>query len=486
MKPYLEKRFEVYHGVADLYSYFFERGLRLLKPGGRLGYISSSTFFKTGAGRPLRNQLRKKATLESVVNFGDLQIFEGVTTYPAILVIRRSIPNSEHEIRFWNVEGIPDANFVATFENLFKRYPQSQLGADSWEFETADLNSLRNKIIIGKLTLKEVYGSPSYGIKTGRNDAFIVDRKTRDALINEDPHSEEILKPVLKGNELKRWRIESDDNWLIFTRRGVDIQFYPAVERYLQQFRTVLEPKPKNWEPRTPDEKWPGRKAGPYKWYEIQDTIAYHEQFLCPKISYIEICSKGPFSFDDSGFYQEATTFMIPNADRFLLALLNSKPIWFYWVASTTILRGGYQRMKNQYVEPVPIPDATDAQKNELAALAEACQTAAEQRYALQHALVRRIPDLASSDTDPRLTTKLKEWWLLPDFAAFQAEVKKCLKAEIPLKERNEWEDWIAKNKAEIVRLTAEIKTNEDRINAIVYELFDLTPDEIVLLEANI
>lgn len=151
-------------------------------------------------------------------------------------------------------------------------------------------------------------------------------------------------------------------------------------------------------------------------------------------------------------------------------------------------MRGGEWRLelRVQYVETVSIPSATPAQKAELAALAEACQTAAEKRYRLQLALTRRIPDLAPEGTEPKLTTKLKEWWELPDFAAFRAEVKKTLKADIPLAERSDWEDWIARDKAEIARLTAEIKANEDRINAIVYELFDLTAEEIKLLEANI
>lgn len=77
LKPYLEKRYEVVSDRADLYCYFYERGLRLLKPGGRLGYISSNTFFKTGSGKPLREYLLQEATIESVVDFGDLQVFEG-------------------------------------------------------------------------------------------------------------------------------------------------------------------------------------------------------------------------------------------------------------------------------------------------------------------------------------------------------------------------------------------------------------------------
>ena len=101
-------------------------------------------------------------------------------------------------------------------------------------------------------------------------------------------------------------------------------------------------------------------------------------------------------------------------------------------------------------------------------------------------AYAARIPDLCPSEREAKLNTKLKEWWLLPDFATFRAEVKKCFKAEIPLNERTDWEDWITRDKAEIHRLSGEITTLEAEINKQVYALFDLTDDEIKLLEANI
>ena len=136
MKPYLETRYEVVSDRADLYCYFYERGLRLLKPGGRLGYISSNTFFKTGSGRPLREYLLREATIESVVNFGDLQVFEGVTTYPAILTLKHTAAQKGHELRFWNVDKLPEANFLATWEAAAGPYPQPALTAESWELES--------------------------------------------------------------------------------------------------------------------------------------------------------------------------------------------------------------------------------------------------------------------------------------------------------------------------------------------------------------
>ena len=104
----------------------------------------------------------------------------------------------------------------------------------------------------------------------------------------------------------------------------------------------------------------------------------------------------------------------------------------------------------------------------------------------MQRALVRRIPDLCPHDQEPKLTKKLKEWWKLADFPAFRAEVKKAFKADIPLSERSEWEDWIARDRAEITRLSAEIGQVEDRIDSIIYNIFELAPDEVDLLESAI
>ena len=140
--------------------------------------------------------------------------------------------------------------------------------------------------------------------------------------------------------------------------------------------------------------------------------------------------------------------------------------------------------MRLQYVEKLPIPAWNDSARTKLAVASEQASKAALERLTLQTALTRRIPDLCLSGRDPKLTTRLQEWWTLPDFAAFRTEVKKVFKADIPLAERSVWEDWITRDRTEIARLSAEITKAEARIDSIVYGLFDLTPDEIALLES--
>jgi len=490
LKPYLKSRFEVYHGVADLYAYFFERGLRLLKDSGRLGYISSSTFFKTGSGKPLREFLRRKATLETVVDFGDHQVFEGVTTYPVILTMKKGAPTKGHSLKFWNIGELPEGegNFFDGFEDARASYPQSALPAGSWQLEPPELRAMRSKIFQGRKTLKEIYGPPLYGIKTGRNEAFVIDRATRDRLIASDPNCSNVIGPLKVGDDLERWVSEVTDDFLICCYQGISLAEFPAIEKYLSQYREILDPKPENWKPSTPSEKWKGRKAGSYEWYELQDTVSYHKMFKDNKIIYPEFSQGRKFSYDKSGSYLNNKAFFFKKSDFAFLALLNSTLYWFVLGGMSAAQRGGEWRLelRRQYIELLPIPIMKPEQEAALGALAGAAHKAAEERYKAQQSIARRIPDLAAEPATAKLSNKLKEWWQLPDFAAFQKEVQKTLKAKIPLKERSEWESWINDTRAEIHAMTAEIERLEKEINAKVYALFELTPGEIELLEKSI
>lgn len=488
LKPNLKKRFEVYHGVADLYAYFFELGLRILKPGGRLGFISNSTFFKIASGAPLRNFLSTKATLETIVDFGDHQIFEGVTTYPAILTMRASAPPPGYDLQFWKIGQMPTESFADGFAEAAKSFPQEALGLGSWELEGDALRVLRAKISAGRSPLRAIYGKPFRGVTTGRNDAFVIDQKTRDELVASDAGSKNLLKPWLEGKDLERWHQIWRNQWIIFARQGLDLAGYPAIVGHLSARREKLEPRPKNWQPSRPDEKWPGRKKGTYGWSEIQDKTAYWKKFSNEKIVSTKISSRPTFSVDRSGSILSNTAYMVDakGDNEFVTSLLNSSLAFFYFKSIFAVKAGGFFEIQPAGLSSFPIPPANPSQKTEISNLARAAQATAEKRYELQRAITRRIPDLAANPANAKMNGKLKEWWNLPDFAAFQKEVKKVLKAEIPLKQRSVWEDWITASRNEIHALTAELARLEGQINAKVYELFDLTPDEIELLETKI
>ncbi len=464
IKPYLSEHYVVADDRTDLYAYFFEKGVQILKPGGRLGYISSSTFFKTGSGENLRTFLGDGVGIEDVIDFGDVQIFEGVTTYPAILTLKKGESGDEGTLRFLGVTDKAPEDLGRDFARRATPMPRARLGKGSWQFEDDALAALRAKITAGRKTLGEVYGEPQMGIKTGLNEAFIIDRATRDALVAKDPKSAQLLKPFLKGESIKRWRVESDDLFLINTPRGqVDIEAYPAVRDWLAPFREALE-----------------KRATKQAWWELQQgQLAYQPQLARPKIVYNRFLGEAAFCFDVSGAFINDAPYFISSGDEWLCAFLNSKLGWLLMRSRATLLQGGYVQLHAQYVTPLPLPSNTDG----LSEAATICRTAAGERARTINQVQLRIQaDLGGGH---KLTRKLEAWPAL-DFSAFRAEVKKTFKAEIPLKERGDWEAYLSENAAEVHRLSAEIAAAERAIDAIVYRLFDLTPDEITLLESSV
>ncbi|WP_143438258.1 TaqI-like C-terminal specificity domain-containing protein [Hydrocoleum sp. CS-953] len=248
--------------------------------------------------------------------------------------------------------GKPIDDFINIFNEESFEIEQKALKPEGWQLENNTVLQLLEKLKNTGTPLGEyVNGKFYYGIKTGFNQAFIVDRKTRDRLINKHPSSEEVLKPFLRGKDVKRWVVNNPDLWLIFTRRGIDINQYPAILNYLSQYKERLTPGIKG-----------GRKAGSYQWYEIQDNIAYYKDFDTPKILYQEIATYQAFSWDTSGAYSNNKTFLIPDSNLFLLALLNSKLVWFFLGYITSKLQGDAFAMQTPYVSQIPIPKPTDTQ----------------------------------------------------------------------------------------------------------------------------
>lgn len=493
IKPYLEANYATYHGVADLYTYFFELGLKLLKKGGYMGFISSATFFKTGSGENLRSFLQVESNLKAIVNFGDLQIFEGVTTYPAILIMekpsraRKQAPT--HSFRFLNVASSKVDELSSELQgDTFGEMSQARLALEGWRLEDERLQNLRAKIIRGKPTLKEVYGQPLYGLKTGLNEAFVIDQSTRNAIVKANPQSLNILKPFLEGKDLKKWRAESRNLYLILFPKGwtraqigkkdQEISEAEAWEWLKVHYAAICE-----WlEPFA--EK--GRKRGDKGdfWWELR-ACAYYHRFEENKVTYGHFSPEALFRLDNDKFYSNDKSYIIPSADHYLLGLLNSKIHWFLITALCPYVRGGFYELRTIRMETLPIPTPTKEQKQTIAQHAETCQTLAEKRYQLQDSLRRRIPDLCPKDKDSKLSTKLADWWTL-DFKEFQSEVKSRFKRALSLQESIEWEPLFNQQKEQIQHLSYQLSSEEQALNKAVYDLFGLDQAEIELLEQNL
>jgi len=222
---------------------------------------------------------------------------------------------------------------------------------DGWSLAGKQTQDLLAKLRQNSIPLGEyVHGKVYRGILTGLNKAFVIDQATKDRLIAEDPRSAELIKPFAQGRDIKRYAPIPVKQYLIFTRRGVKINDYPAIKKYLSQFKDELTPKPADWKG-----DWKGRKPGSYAWYEIQDTIDYHEEFSKPKIVYPNICKQPEFTFDQTAIYTNQKTFIIPTDDLYLLGILNSSLSMFLFTQMFPKLRGDFYEPGWVYFQNFPI-----------------------------------------------------------------------------------------------------------------------------------
>ncbi|WP_019946532.1 type IIG restriction enzyme/methyltransferase [Hymenobacter aerophilus] len=371
LKPIFKQRFATFDGKADLYVYFIELGLGLLKPGGELSYIAPNKWLRAGYGGALRQWLPEHHTLVEFLDFGDLPVFTEATTYPAIVSVQRTAPAPASSFRAALLPRLPPPDLDTLALTHARPVTQAGLQPTGWNLADDASQALLAQLKAAGTPLGEyVEGKIFYGIKTGANVAFVIDAATRDELINKDPRSAEIIKPFLAGRDVKRYRQPVATNYLLFTRHGINIEEYPAVLTYLEQFRKQLEPRPKGLTGQAAKE-WPGRKPGSYKWFEVQDNIAYYKEFEKPKIMWQEIATYQAFTLEVEAMYSNNKTFIIPIDDKYLLGVLNSKLVWFFLNSVASKLAGGALAMQTPYVSQIPIPAATPAQQAEIAGLVQ-------------------------------------------------------------------------------------------------------------------
>jgi hypothetical protein len=353
LKPKFKQNYDCFTGTADLYVYFYERSIKLLRPRGVFSFITSNKWYRSAYGTKLREWLNKNTRVLQLIDFGDAPVFTAIS-YPTIVILQRageSDSPSAHEVRAFNWKTGPS---IETFGDVVGRdsflIPQSSLKSEGWQLESPTALRLLDKLRRAGKPLGEYVNGRFYrGVLTGLNEAFVVDRATRDRLTAEHQSSAEILKPFLRGRDVKRWRVEPQDFWLIFTRRGINIKKYPAILDHLSQFKKRLMPGATE-----------GRKPGSYKWYEIQDNIAYWQEFEASKIIYPNICKRNEFAWDEEYFYTNQKAFIIPDASKYLLGVLNSSVVMWLFRHLLAKLQNDFYEPSSVFMKDFPIPSAGD------------------------------------------------------------------------------------------------------------------------------
>lgn len=363
-KLQLKTDYKTFAGTADIYVYFYERALRLLKPEGALAFITSNKWYRAGYGKGLREWLSTHARILKIVDFGDAPVFEAIA-YPTILIGTRKAapgkPGPKEMIRSLNwtpVAGEDPKEAVKAFPERFAAeafaMPQAELATSrDWQFIPAASGEVLTRIRgtgmpLSKYVLDTVYR----GITTGFNGAFELNDHERADLIREHQSSRDIIKPLLKGKDLTRWIPPEPKRWIIFARRGIRLSDYPAIERHLSSFRPSLEPKPKGW-----TGVWNGRKPGSYEWYEIQDNVAYWPIFERRKIVSNKITDRPNFSLDENDIYLGNTVYCFcSDRDEALLGVLNSSIGLYVGRRVFAEKEGGFYEVQPEALLNFPIP----------------------------------------------------------------------------------------------------------------------------------
>jgi Type I restriction-modification system methyltransferase subunit len=367
LKPRLKEHYECFTGTADLYVYFYERGIQLLKPGGAFSFISSNKWFRSAYGGKLRGWLATHTRLKRIIDFGDAPVFKAIS-YPCIVILTKGAPcwgttpcwgaapaqghrakQDTNAIRVLNWQpGPPVEEFVKIFRDQSFALPQASLKPDGWRLESSVKLKLLDRIRAAGTPLGEYVRGRFYrGVLTGLNEAFVIDRTTRDRLIAEHPSSAEVIKPFLRGRDVKRWRVEPQDLWLIFTQRGIDIKKYPAILEHLRQFKSQLE-----------------KRAGDQAWYELQASPGDTARFEQPKIVVPAITNTVNYAPDSGGYYSnDKTSIVIPPSVSYALAVLNSEVSWWFARQTFASKQGGFYEFKPMYFSHVPIPAAKEPQQ---------------------------------------------------------------------------------------------------------------------------
>ena len=368
---YESQKFKSYAKTGDIYCLFYERGCNLLNNKGRLCFITSNKWMRAGYGEKLRDYFSKNVNPKLLVDFAGVKIFESATVDTNILLFEKG-KNEGKTISCTTTTLTKDG-----LSNLSDFVRQNSFICDfktneSWVILSPIEQSIKSKIEAVGVPLKDWDISINYGIKTGFNDAFIVSGEKRNEILTscktdeERTKTAELIRPILRGRDIKRYNYEYADLYLIatFPSKHYDIEDYPAVKNYLLSFGMERLEQTGN-EYNKNGEKIKARKKTNNKWFETQDSISYWDDFNKPKIVWARLMrlSKSDlnafprFCVVPEGYYiVDSLCFFSGNELDYLIQELNSEFASYYFFNSVATLDNGGFQMRQQYVEGIPLP----------------------------------------------------------------------------------------------------------------------------------
>lgn len=343
--------YKTYERTGDIYCLFYEMGMELLKPNAMLSFITSNKWMRAGYGQSLRYHLASNYDPILLIDFANNKIFDSATVLVNILsIVKRA---NRGKTTACSVEDNFDITKLSDYVET--HIVTSAFSADSWSILSEIEKSIKAKIEAVGTPLKDWDIQINYGIKTGCNDAFIIDSVKRNEILNncitekERQKTAEIIRPILRGRDISRYRYNWANLWLINTHNGINgsmerihIEDYPSVKQHLDNYWNDIESRADKGD--TP--------------YNLRNC-AYMDEFSKPKIVWGNLNTCGSYTIVPKNMYINAPACMIVPANNYLLAVLNSKIADYYIRTLGVVRNGGFFEYKPMFVEQIPIPKIT-------------------------------------------------------------------------------------------------------------------------------
>ncbi len=471
IKPFLEQNYKCYNSVADLYTYFIEKGIHLINQFGSFSFILPNKFLKASYGKEIRKVILENSKLELLFDFDDYPVFPDATTYPLIFILSKK----EHNFNDYFVYSSINKNLISNdpidvLKNKSFSIQNNNLSKKGeWNFLDNKTKKLFDKLLLNSLPLEKIVSKKVFlGIKTGKNEAFIIDDDVKSKIVSEDDKSIEIIKKVATGKEVYRYRLVDASKYMLFTKYDINIETeFPAIFNWLVQFKDDLikrGDKGKNW--------WNLRPCD------------YYNEIQKPKIVWRSITNECGFYLDTSGnLLLTNNNYFIASDSPALLAVLNSKVTFIYLSNICTTLQGGFFDFRRDKVLTVPIPKKFENEK-----LAQFALLIQELNQNFNSRNERFVSFINSRFEKIILSAKLHNWTSLT-FPDFIKELNKAIKVAkgtlLTKKDEFEWMELFEENKKKTLEIKAEIDRTDKEIDAMVYELYGLTEEEIRIVEGN-
>jgi len=364
-QKYASLAYESYNRTGDLYELFYERGLRMLSDRGVLDFITSNKWMRNKYGAELRAYLARNAEVITLIDLGAGR-FSSATVDTNIMLLRKGHVDGVLQAVRYTGESLDDIDAYVEENATNIPFATSEYtktgvvrGSEPWVILSNVERSIKRKMDDAGTPLKELDVRINYGVKTGLNNAFIISKEKRDELVTADPKSAEIIRPVLRGRDIKRYHYEFADRYIIAAHNGysrkdseipaVNMDDYPVIKEWLDSYEPKLSKRSDQGD--TP--------------YNLRDC-AYMDDFSQPKIVWGEISDKAKFAFDRDGKYvPEATTFLMVGSDLLpTLGFLNSSLAEYYFSTLGTTTGMGTVRWKKYTIEQLPIALFDDEERD--------------------------------------------------------------------------------------------------------------------------